>query len=410
MINSFLRNFQAKFSDSLGAQANALMLWAMAIGLFILISGKVWLFSSSARNSQVYIWLLAPALIYAVSNFRSWPSLKHSPEIGVWVIFLVWVGVSTFWNVNSEVGDFSLAKRGIFIFLYLSAIYIMLAKGGVFFHRALLAGVLVVALGAAASLVYQYGVLGKPLAYRGFRIDRMGLGEVANYGWPVAAGIFHGAIATWVLSYSLSKDTRWNWAVVGFLVFIVLVAYVVMTGTRGAWSALFVSIIVVVMMQRPRIAKIIISVFAIVSVIVLYCMWDKVLFEIQDRQLSGRGGIWRYYLQVMSGHWLFGFGLGTPFEYLWPNGKSVSPHAHSLYLQQVYDSGLIALALLLAGLGCVVKKAWQLRGHPWVRLAFPALVFSLVAMLTDVERIFTRPGDYWVVFWLPLGVLLSIRR
>jgi hypothetical protein len=76
-------------------------------------------------------------------------------------------------------------------------------------------------------------------------------------------------------------------------------------------------------------------------------------------------------------------------------------------LQQVYDSGLVALALMGAGLLMVTAKVWRLRDDPWVRLAFPVLVFALIAMLTDVERIFNRPGVYWTVFWLPLAILLA---
>lgn len=46
------------------AKWQVIMLWALAIGLFIQISGRVWIVSGSARNAQVYLWLLLPALIF----------------------------------------------------------------------------------------------------------------------------------------------------------------------------------------------------------------------------------------------------------------------------------------------------------------------------------------------------------
>jgi O-antigen ligase len=147
------------------------------------------------------------------------------------------------------------------------------------------------------------------------------------------------------------------------------------------------------------------------SVVVLSIIWrDHLWSEIVTRKLSGRGPIWDYYFQVMPGHWLMGFGLGTPFEFHWADGKTVSPHAHSLFLQQIYDSGLVSVGLLLMGLVGVAYKAWQLRHNDWVKLALPALAFAMTVMLTDVERIFTRPNDYWTIFWLPVAIVLAVAR
>lgn len=138
--------------------------------------------------------------------------------------------------------------------------------------------------------------------------------------------------------------------------------------------------------------------------------YDYLMIEIFKRQLSGRGPIWDYYFNVMPGHWWTGFGLGTPFEFHWSNGTTVSPHAHSLYLQQIYDSGVVAIIFMVCGILSLALKAWQLRAEPWVRLALPAFLYALIVMLTDIERIFTRPGDYWTVVWFPVAILLAVPR
>ncbi|MNJ18582.1 O-Antigen ligase [compost metagenome] len=393
-----------------GGRWSVVMVWALSIGLFIQISGKVWMTSGSGRNAQVYIWLLLPALIFSLYKLivrnGSRPDLQYLP----WIIFLSWVAMSTLWATGSDASAHTLAKRCLFIGLYLVAINLLLNRHEVFFRRALLASVLVVAIGAMVSLTYQYGVLDKPMAYRAFRIDRMGVGNFANYGWPVAAGIFNGAIAIWAIGMALDKKTN-KWAGLAWLmVFVVLAAYVVMTGTRGAWFALLGGCMFAVVMQKSKRGIWGFGLCALVSLVVVFLLWDQILTEVLRRQLSGRGPIWAYYFDIMSGHWLFGHGLGTPFEYLWPNGKMISPHAHSLYLQQIYDSGIISFLFLVTGLLGICYKAWCLRNNSWVRLAFPALVFAFIAMLTDVERIITRPGDYWTVFWLPVAVLLAVQN
>lgn len=397
-------------TKSLGARVDwhSLLVWALAIGFFIQFSGIVWLESGSARNSQTYIWLLLPALIYVLQKVGArnwhWPDAYYAP----WILFLFWVGLTALWASDTETGPLNQIKRGLFIALFLVAINVLLNKREELFRRTLFAGIVVIALGALASLVYQFGWFDRPMAYRAFRIDRLGIGDFANYRWPVVAGVFHGAVATWVLGFVVNRRTDNRQAIFWLAVFAVLALYVVLTYTRGAWFGLLGSFLAVVVLQRTRRGWFLLALLMLGLLAALFIWWDKWVFEVQHRQLSNRGQIWEFFFEVMPGHWLAGHGLGTPFQFVWPGGQVTSPHAHSLYLQQIYDSGLIALALLGAGLLGLCHKAWRLRDSPWVRLAFPALVFALIAMLTDVERIYTRPGLYWTVFWLPVAVLLAV--
>lgn len=381
---------------------------SLSLGLFVQICGKVWLESNSAQNSQVYIWLLTPALVWVISKAigRSlvWPDAIYVP----WIAYLVWVALSTLWATNSEADAWSVAKRGVFIGLYLIAIHLLMVKNSTYFRRGLLASFVVVTIGALATLVYQYGVLDRPLSFRGFRVDRLGIGDYANYGWPVAAGIFHGAIATWVFGIVLDRRTSPSMSMFWLFCFFVLAAYVLLTYTRGAWIALAACCLLVTVIHNSKRSWIILGLLGAIALVGVVLTWDHLLIEIQRRQFSGRGKIWEYFFSVMPDHWLLGYGLGTPFEYVWPNNFAVSPHAHSLYLQQVYDSGLVSLMLMILGLAVLVCRAYISKHNEWVKLAFPSLIFSLITMLTDVERIFTRPGDYWLVFWLPVAVLLSV--
>lgn len=386
-----------------------LLLWSLALGLFILVSGKVWLVSGSGRNTQVYLWIILPVTLLGGSALLR-RSIPRCPALyWPWLLFLGWVAMSTLWASGVENSAFSLAKRGYFILCFLVAVNVLLNQDEKLFSVSLYAGLLLVALGALASMTYQYAVLDKPLGYRDFRIYNLGYRDWIDYGWPVVAGIFHGAAATWVLGIALQRENSLKKTFFWLAAFAVLSLYVLMTGTRGAWAALAVSGMLIIAMQRSRLGLYGLLLLLLVFLLVLLTNWDRVLFELQQRQLSGREEIWNYFFSSMDGYWLTGHGLGTPFQYVWPKAIAVSPHAHSLYLQQVYDSGLVALLFMFAGLIGISFKAWKLRDNAWVRCAFPALVFALIAMLTDVERIFTRPGDYWTVFWLPLAVLLAVR-
>lgn len=379
----------------------------LAVGLFIQLSGKVWIESSSARNAQIYIWLLLPAAIFIIGRILQRKYFKFNFLYVLWTCFLLWVAISVMWSPSMDDTAFSLMKRGLFIELYLVSILLFMSMHEVMLRRALMAGVAMIALGALVSLIYQFVLLDQPLAYRAFRIDRSGIGNFANYGWPVAAGIFHGAVAIWALGFALDKSVGRVSCCFWLAVFFILTAYVFLTYSRGAWIALAASCLAVVVLQNSRRGWVFLGVSMLILAVGIFVWWDYLVLEATKRQLSGRGPIWAYFFSTMPGHWFFGHGMGTPFNYVWPDREMVSPHAHSLYLQQIYDSGLVSIVLMAMGLGGIAYKAWGARKNIWVRLAVPALIFALIAMLTDVERIFTRPGDYWTVFWLPVAIILA---
>lgn len=391
------------------ARANIAVALMMSFGLFVLVSGKVWFTSGSARNAQIYIWLLLPTLLlFVYYTFKKASGVIEKQYIP-WIAFLIFVATSSYWGTQSGEA-FTFVKKGLLIFLFLLSIYFFMRINEPFFQRALLVAVLIVALGALATIFYQFFWLERPLGYREFRLDRLGIGEFANYRHPVAAGIFHGAIATWAFGAAVNKKSSFRAAILWFSVFSILALFVFFTYSRAAWIGLACALAVSTFLHNTKRAKYSLVLGVVIVTLAAFIWANYLMMELFHRKLSGRGPIWEYYFSIMPGHWLWGYGLGTPFEYHWPDPSIVSPHAHSLYLQQIYDSGIVSLALLGSGLLTLIRKSWKLRNNYWVRLAFPALVFSLVAMLTDVERIFTRPGDYWTVFWLPVAILLAIPK
>lgn len=382
----------------------------MSVGLFILISGKVWIESSSARTSQVYIWLLLPALLLMLCSLVKVRRLTMTWVHLSWLAYIAWVALSTLWADLDSSEVLKLAKRGLFIALFLYAVDWLMINFNSYLRRSIYLGVIIVGLGALAILLYQIVWLSPDIGYRTFRLDRLGLGDFVNYRYPLAAGLFHGAAAT--LAFSAALDRRNGAIKAGFwlVVFAILVVMVFFTYARGAWLGIALAACISIMMTNSKRGWWCFGLGAI-SVLVLSIIWrEHLLSEIFNRKLSGRSPIWDYYFEVMSGHWLIGFGLGTPFEFTWADGKTISPHAHSLFLQQIYDSGLVSLILFLLGLVGLAFKGWQFRHNEWIKFGVPALAFAVTVMLTDVERVFTRPNDYWTIFWLPVAIVLAVAR
>lgn len=392
------------------SKSKTLLFWLISLGILVQISGYVWISSGSGRNTQIYIFLLLPALLILVAQLINKNATRSVNWYALpWLLFIAWTALSTLWATDSSVGQINLAKRGLFVILYLVGINFLMTQNQKFLHRLLLTAMAIVALGAMVSLVNQLIILDNSLAYRAFRIYRSGIGNLADYGWPVVAGIFHGSVAIWVFGTILDKKTSPRMAFALLCLLFTLIFYVALTYSRGAWISLAAASLLSIILQNTRRGYYLAAAGIITLIILSILGWDRLIFEIQERKLSNRGQIWEYFLNVMDGHWIAGYGLGTPFRYIWPDGQTISPHAHSLYLQQIYDSGIVGLSLLLLGVTTILHKSWKLRKNPWIKLVFPVFIFGLIAALTDIERIFTRPNIYWTVFWLPVGILLAAK-
>ncbi|KHL68560.1 hypothetical protein SF06_27080 [Pseudomonas flexibilis] len=38
------------------------------------------------------------------------------------------------------------------------------------------------------------------------------------------------------------------------------------------------------------------------------------------------------------------------------------------------------------------------------------MAFVVVGMVSDISSLFKQPNIFWTMFWLPVGILLGIRR
>jgi hypothetical protein len=48
------------------------------------------------------------------------------------------------------------------------------------------------------------------------------------------------------------------------------------------------------------------------------------------------------------------------------------------------------------------------RQHPLGLLGLPWLTYAVATALVDYHTVLNRPGVYWLVFWLPIGLILAI--
>jgi O-antigen ligase len=82
---------------------------------------------------------------------------------------------------------------------------------------------------------------------------------------------------------------------------------------------------------------------------------------------------------------------------------------HNAYLQAFWHGGVIGLSLLLLLLVVAFRQAWLLARQGGDYTVFCMLLFAACTMMTGVDTLIDRPRDQWMLFWLPLALLLSYK-
>lgn len=385
------------------------ILLVMALGVFVQLAGLLFNADGSRYATQLYLLLFIPSLLYWLSQRLSITFLHQVP--GWFLLALVgWVLFTAGVNEGTAKGVGYWAKIVLLLLLYIFAIATLVREERTF-TRGLLAACLVVALFAWLTLYYQYAVLGRPLEYpeiRDFRLYQLGWNGLADLDHPVVAGLYYGVFAVMLCWLFLCAPLRFWQATLLVLCGGGVLLYVLFTFSRGAWFSLAASIFVLLLILPNFKSRSLLGLSLIALVLGLYMFWPEIQAE-HDVGLSHRDQIWHNWLQHLPDFWALGRGAGTDLHFRFDNGFEVF-HAHSLYLQLWYEYGVIGIALFVSLLLSLLYKGWQCRTQPLACLGLALLVFAMVAMVSDVYAVFHRPSPYWVIVWLPIGILLGVQR
>lgn len=383
-----------------------LLAW-MSIGFFVQLAGLLFNNDGSRYATQMYLLLFVPAVLLllkerlALSFWRQWPAYCFL-ALSVWVLLVAGL---------NEGSDNSLGywlKISLLLVVYLFAVA-RLVEQPRRFGRILLATTAVAAVFAWLTLYYQFGVLERPLEYHAFRwirLRELGWNGFADLEHPIIAGLYYGTFAvvlTWFFVSARVTPVRtalWALAMLG------LAFYVTLTFSRGAWFSLGAAGLVVLLLFPNRKSHGLLGLGVVLLLVMAYLFWPEIQSE-RKVGVNGRDQIWLNWFELLPQFWLYGEGAGADLEYYLGTFRVI--HAHSLYLQLWYEYGIVGIILFVALLASLLWKGWVCRANPVARLGLALLVFAMVAMVSDIYAIFHRPSPYWVVFWLPVGILLGVK-
>lgn len=379
----------------------------LALGLLVQLSGFLFNNDGSQQATQVHFLLFAPALILLISE-RFALSLWRQPCALVLLALLGWVVLRGSFADAGEPFRYGL-KIALFILLYIFAIGYLLRQNRL--STPLLAAIVLSACFAWMTLYCQFVVLDKSLAYEVLRssgrLRELGWNGFADFSHPIPAGLYYGMFAFLLLSLLVEREVRMPWMPFVLLGLAGLLIYVLLTFSRGAWfSTLAASLTLLMLSRKPR-ARVLLVIGALGLLLMVAVFWSRVQHE-WFLGTSQRGLIWLNWLARLPEFWVLGNGAGTDLVYRYPWGDVVY-HAHSLYLQLWFEYGIVGIALFVLLLSTLLLKAWRLRAEPAARVALASLVFAMVAMVSDIPSVFTRPSPYWIVLWLPVGLIIGLR-
>lgn len=125
----------------------------------------------------------------------------------------------------------------------------------------------------------------------------------------------------------------------------------------------------------------------------------------QSETLSGRLGIWAYFLaEAIQQPWI-GHGFDSAWKVIPPFGPDEfqAAHAHNELLQQFYAYGAVGVCMFIGIYGSIYKHIRRIPSGPLKTFLFAFLIFILVRGTADTERF-----DFSLPMWAIVMVSLLI--
>jgi O-antigen ligase len=341
------------------------------------------------------VWLLSafvylPVLYLLVRHYRqAGVILRERKELWGYLALLAWALVTQAWPMSNLDMPVTMVKRE-----FLSLLLIL---GWALWGRFNAWGVqlMIILWGALAGLYSAAALITYPLR----NIDRIyGFGGFMDNPNPAAYSIACLMLVglTW---WPRSGRARALWAVMHLC----SLAFVVLSGSRGAMLALIAAAFVYVLAGGKKSHW-------LTALIGLGCAGLVLWFDpsLLARGDSERLELLRQAVGFINFHPWVGIGISGDYRMDMP-GQDLE-HCHNFVLDTAIRYGLIATSLWLIMWGWVGVQAYRLRKHTLGMAALLFWVFACVALQFDVFALFGRNRAMWLAVWMPVILVMCVPR
>ncbi|MCF5467213.1 hypothetical protein GIV52_09090 [Pseudomonas syringae] len=376
----------------------------LVAGFTLHVSGMLFITDGSRGTTISNLTLFLPALVLLLIG-REWRDPLFSRQYLPVLLLLVFTVLVALLNKGSVIKGAEQFKTALYILLYLGAIHWMVSRDVM--EKVLNLLFVIAAIAAFASIAYHLITVDSHYLLSGDRLFKLGYKNYADFQNPIVAALFYGVFGVYGFHQLLTKRYSRTVTLVYCLCVFSLSLYMYCTLSRGVWLGYVAAISASVMLHNDARSRKWLAVTAGVLVVAITLL-SPVLLEQKVRGLSLRDVIWSEWLSRLGDFWLFGAGAGKSFDICIENVQCFK-QAHNLYLQFFYEYGIAGAILLLVMIGTVFNRSLKrsLWASPLGTAGFPLFLFALLTAMFDYHTVMNRPGVYWLVFWLPVGLILS---
>ena len=361
-----------------------------AYGVFLC---SYFIFNDYSKPYQFYarvVFILS--LFIAVGSISAiW---KH-PVFQVVVVYILYLLLSGFWG--DPLDWYRLGQKATIslnIVSFIAVTYFLAHWNGALFERMLQTATLFAAAAAAVSIIIFY-------SHNPFPQTRMeGIGSLTNINeFANVYGVF-----ALMAAFFMTRVTQTTLK----LLFILSIAAFVCVMWFGQSRTAFVSVLIalvslLVLMSKEQ--RMLYLAFVAAFTCALLLAFPEALDQALQRGKGERPLIWMAVWDEGKSAPLFGHGListvsvevmGSTFE-----------TAHNAFLQLFWQGGGAAVIIFFLLLVTAFRHAWSWGQQQGDFSIFCILIFAVCAMMTGVDTLIERPRDQWMLFWLPLALLIS---
>lgn len=312
-------------------------------------------------------------------------------------LFLFYYSISNIWYGN-PINTVSTLKHSVYLLFFLIMINHLVKKYGVLLLHCLI-----------FCSVFSLFILTLIFVDKGTLLThRLNFGfyaappNVIDLGGYFAIGIISALI--------IARETGRHWI---YLPASLLFIGLLLTQSRGPLLALIVSAVILLFKFRHLHLKHVMYAITSFIIIGLFFVLTDYGQEYSQRLMNAyqqsfvRFGIWQYAIDVIQQKLWFGWGFEKEIAFKNSLGQSIRT-THSLYISSFLKGGIIGVMLLVGLIIAGLRSAWM-RFHQSMALESMLYLFSLLFYVTQGMFVIGSPTEFWVLFWLPLGVVMASR-
>ena len=332
-----------------------------------------------------------------IAFFYSIRVVSGHPLFRLITLYMAYLLLSSLWS--EPLDRYRLGQMGaicVYLISFFTTTHYLVNRNPAHFDLMLRACTLAAGAAAIASIFIFYASNPFPEA----RMEATGaltnINEYANV---------YGVFA--ILALGFAADSRT--AITRGLFLMVMVAFIAVAWfgqSRTAFASILIALGVPSGLSLGRGKSYLLAGLTLV-VVTLLLAFPEVAQKAFERGQSFRFIIWSEVWQGIQARPIFGHGLLS--ELAIDTGARSGPMsvAHNAYLQVFWTGGIIGLLLFLLLLGSAFRFALLRGQQEGDYRVLCILIFAACAMMTGVDILIARPRDQWILFWLPLAMLLA---